>query len=119
MRCWVKRQYILPRTRGQGKTRASGKPGHRAEQRVLSARTPARSSLTEARACGAWRAVGKLPKRFTLSLAHQFLDLMRSHRKEQKEPGLLIRRTVYLINCIFMIKSKTLRGQGAKDMGWI
>lgn len=63
--------------------------------------------------------MGKLPKGFTLSLAHQFLDLMRSHRKEQKEPGLLVRRTVYLINCIFMIKSKTLRGQGAKDMGWI
>lgn len=63
--------------------------------------------------------MGKLPKRFILSLAQQFLDLMKSHRKEQKEPGLLVKKTVYLINCIFMIKSKTLRGQGAKDIGRI
>lgn len=63
--------------------------------------------------------MGKLPKRFILSLAQQFLDLMKSHRKEQKEPGLLVKKTVYLINCIFTIKSKTLRGQGAKDIGRI
>lgn len=44
---------------------------------------------------------------------------MRIHRKEQREPGLLIGGTVYRINCIFMIKFMTLRGQGAKEMGWV
>lgn len=39
-------------------------------------------------------------------------------RREQREPGLLVRGTMYLTNCIFMTKLMTLRGQGAKDVGW-
>lgn len=44
---------------------------------------------------------------------------MRRHRKEQREPGLLIQGTIYLINFVLMIKFMTLRGQGAKGMGWV
>lgn len=75
-----------------------------AEQRVLSGGTPAPRS----------RPGGLAP-----ALARPFPDLMRSHRKEQREPGLRLRGTVYLINCSFMIKLVTRRGQGAKDVGWV
>lgn len=52
-------------------------------------------------------------------MAGPFPALKRSHRKEQREPGLLVRGPVYLINCSFMRKFVTLKGRGAKAVGWV
>ena len=47
-------------------------------------------------------------------------DLMKSHKKDQREPGLLIGRTVYQTDGVFfMIKFITVRGQGNEDRGWV
>lgn len=89
------------------------------EQRVLCTRTP--KPLLTHRAQGVWgpQGCGEAPWRVYAVLGHQFPDLMRSHKREHREPGPLFWGTVYLVNCIFMIKFTTLRGQEAKDMGLV
>lgn len=115
--CWVQCQRTLP---GQGvRGRSSWTPGDHKEWRVLSGRTPqpllmAGPGPVRPRGCreAPWRV-------YSWHWPVSSRDLMRSHRKEQREPGLLVRGTVYLINYSFMIKCMTWRAQGPKDMGWI
>lgn len=110
VRYWVKCQRVLPKPGVRGRHDRPGSQGTE-QNRGFSRQEHGASAHARGRPVG--------PRRFTVSLARPFPALMKSHKKERREPGLLFGGTVYPINCIFMIKFTTLREQGAKDMGWV
>lgn len=113
VRCWVRCQWTLPRAGGQSEHQGTGR--NRGSFREERPSHPSRRG----QALQGWRLRGSTLEGLLCPWPASSRDLMKSHRKEHREPGLLVRGTVYLINRIFMIKSMTRRGQGAKDMGWV
>lgn len=97
---WVKPQCLLPRAEVRARRAPPEPVGQRRTEGPLRG-TPLPTP---------WRACSVLGP-----------SLPRSDEKPQEGTGRawpLLRGTVYLINCIFTIKCMSLRGQGAKDVGW-
>ena len=108
MRCWARCQGSLPRAGGQPEHQGIGRDRGSFQEEHPS-HSPRRGQALR----------GSTLEGLLCPWPESSPDLMRSHRKEHREPGLLARGTVYLINRIFTVKSMTRRGQGAKDTGWL